>query len=129
MAALPSAEDLDLDLSAATPDVTIDQDIGWIGDETALTPTQEAGPLYGSGGDTVEQLDLRDPVPEGDERPADLPDPEGSAQPPRKRLRGRAHREPGGRQERSSTNSSTTRDEDTMIRTGTDQIPPPLSAA
>lgn len=52
--------DLDLDLSAAAGDVAVDQDIGWLNDldETALTPTDQAGSLRGSGGDTVEQTDL-----------------------------------------------------------------------
>jgi murein DD-endopeptidase MepM/ murein hydrolase activator NlpD len=59
VAALPAEPELDLDLSAATPDVTIDQEIAWLGDDTALTPTQEMNPLAGSGGDTVEQVDLQ----------------------------------------------------------------------
>ncbi len=51
---------LDLDLSAAPVDVEIDHEIGWIDDldETALTPTDQAGPLRGSDGDTVEHTDL-----------------------------------------------------------------------
>ena len=56
---LPSDEELDLDLSAATPDVIVDEDIGWLGDETALTPTQKSGALAGSSGDTVEHVDLQ----------------------------------------------------------------------
>jgi hypothetical protein len=54
------SQDLDLDLTAASSDVTLDQDIGWIGDETALTPTQEVSAVHpGGGGDTVEQVDLQ----------------------------------------------------------------------
>jgi hypothetical protein len=57
-----SADDtsLDLDLTAAASEVHVDQDIGWLDDvdETALTPTDKADALHGSGGDTVEQLDL-----------------------------------------------------------------------
>ena len=52
--------ELDLDLSAAGTGGTPDQDIGWIGDETALTPTAVSAGLPDSGkSDTVEQLDLQ----------------------------------------------------------------------
>jgi hypothetical protein len=51
-----SADALDLDLSAAAPDVTVDQDIGWLGDETALSPTQE---LAAGNAETVEHIDLQ----------------------------------------------------------------------
>jgi len=52
--------ELDLDLSAALGEGTADQDIGWIGDETALTPTAVSAGLPDSGrSDTVEQLDLQ----------------------------------------------------------------------
>jgi Tfp pilus assembly protein FimV len=53
--------DLDLDLSAAAVGTEVDEDIGWLdnNDETALTPTDRAERLRGSGGDTVEQqMDL-----------------------------------------------------------------------
>jgi hypothetical protein len=52
---------LDLDLSSAASVTPVDQDIGWIDDMevTALTPTDKAGALRGSGGDTVEQFDLQ----------------------------------------------------------------------
>lgn len=58
--ALPSAEDLDLDLSAASIDATVDQDIGWLGDETSLTTTPQPviDPAAG-GADTVEEIDLQ----------------------------------------------------------------------
>ncbi len=56
---LPSAENLDLDLSAAAVDVAVDQGIGWIGDETAMTPTEQASTLRESGGESVEELDLQ----------------------------------------------------------------------
>lgn len=52
--------DLDLDLSAAAADDTPDEDISWIGDETALTPTTHAAALPDTGrSDTVEQIDLQ----------------------------------------------------------------------
>lgn len=52
--------DLDLDLSAAADDDTLDEDISWIGDETALTPTTHAAALPDTGrSDTVEQIDLQ----------------------------------------------------------------------
>lgn len=59
--AQPGEQSLDLDLSSAAPDTPVDQDIGWLDDMevTALTPTDKAGALRGSGGDTVEQLDLQ----------------------------------------------------------------------
>lgn len=48
---------LDLDLSSAAADVTIDQEIGWFdGDETALTPTAQSPALaHLHDGDTVDQ--------------------------------------------------------------------------
>ncbi len=50
---------LDLDLSAAAPDVTIDEDIGWIGDETALTATQQSAAVGDAGGIETEHIDLQ----------------------------------------------------------------------
>lgn len=57
----PDTPDLDLDLSAAAAGTEVDEDIGWLddNDETALTPTDQAERLRGSGGDTVDQqMDL-----------------------------------------------------------------------
>ncbi|MBW7931130.1 MAG: hypothetical protein H3C57_07510 [Gammaproteobacteria bacterium] len=55
-----AAADLDLDLSADAADDTPDEDISWIGDETALTPTMHAAALPDTGrSDTVEQIDLQ----------------------------------------------------------------------
>jgi hypothetical protein len=58
--ALPSAEDLDLDLSAASSDATVDQDISWLGDDTSLTtipkPVIDAA---GNTAETVENMDLQ----------------------------------------------------------------------
>jgi pilus assembly protein FimV len=57
----PDTPDLDLDLSAAAVGTEVDENIGWLddNDETALTPTDRAERLRGSGGDTVEQqMDL-----------------------------------------------------------------------
>ena len=51
--------DLDLDLSAATPDGPVDEDIGWIGDDTALSPTVDISAQVGPTGDTVEHIDLQ----------------------------------------------------------------------
>lgn len=60
--ALPSAEDLDLDLdlSAASSDATVDQDIGWLGDDTSLTTVPQ--PVIDAAGNTaeiVENMDLQ----------------------------------------------------------------------
>lgn len=57
---LPTAADLDLDLGAAGSDDAVDQDIGWIGDDTALTPTTQSATLADDGGaETVEHIDLQ----------------------------------------------------------------------
>lgn len=55
------APELDLDLSAASLDNTLDQDISWIGDDTALSPTiQTPTSIVGTAAsDTMEQLDLQ----------------------------------------------------------------------
>lgn len=58
--ALPSAEDLDLDLSAASSDATVDQDIGWLGDDTSLTTVpQPVIDTAGNTAETVENMDLQ----------------------------------------------------------------------
>lgn len=58
--ALPSAEDLDLDLSAASSDATVDQDISWLGDDTSLTTVpQPVIDAAGNTAETVENMDLQ----------------------------------------------------------------------
>lgn len=56
---LPAAADLDLDLSAATPDGPIDEEVGWIGDDTALGPTADMPRPGDPDGETVEHIDLQ----------------------------------------------------------------------
>ncbi len=57
--AIPVDSALDLDLSAASADATIDQEFSWMSDETALTPTQEVSAVATREDDTLEQLDLQ----------------------------------------------------------------------
>ncbi len=57
--ALPAMGDLDLDLSAATPDGPVDEELGWIGDDTGLMPTQEMPRAARPDEDTVEHIDLQ----------------------------------------------------------------------
>jgi hypothetical protein len=57
--AIPADSALDLDLSAASADATIDQEFSWMSDETALTPTQEVSAVATREDDTLEQLDLQ----------------------------------------------------------------------
>ena len=55
----PPTDELDLDLSAAAAEATVDQEFSWMSDETALTPTQQVGAVAAADGETVEQLDLQ----------------------------------------------------------------------
>lgn len=56
---LPDVADLDLDLSAATPDGPIDEDIGWLGDDTSISPTEDMPRLGGTDAETIEHIDLQ----------------------------------------------------------------------
>lgn len=56
---LPDVADLDLDLSAATPDGPIDEDIGWLGDDTSISPTEDMPRLGGTDAGTIEHIDLQ----------------------------------------------------------------------
>jgi pilus assembly protein FimV len=56
---VPNAAELDLDLTSAAADATVDQEFDWMRDETALTPTTEMPSIHPDDSVTVEQLDLQ----------------------------------------------------------------------
>ncbi|MCK6371078.1 MAG: hypothetical protein L6Q83_07075, partial [Gammaproteobacteria bacterium] len=119
----PQEMSLDLDLSAAAAEVEVDANIGWVEDldETSLTATDRADGLQGSAGDTVEQTNLRDLSQQAiDEQMVS-----DTLKEALELLESDYEDELTASQmiDRAKLGEILDEDEDTLIRTGTDQIP------